>query len=159
MKATRKLDIWSKHGSFKPLIIEKEECVENRLPPKNYTYTDDMGLFVPRRLAGTLTVHEKEMHAVSRLLSGVRYSLFVVDITNGLGGETANIHINVRICLRSQCFWTFLSSKQLYITYGFVDAWRILAPLTRCTLTDTADIHRLCQDLIEFNKKKKWRLF
>ena len=28
-------------------------------------YTDDVGLFVPRRPAGTLTVHQKEMHAVT----------------------------------------------------------------------------------------------
>jgi len=54
-------------------------------------YTDDIGLVVPRRPAGTLTVHTKEMHAVSRCLSGVRYSLFVVDRSNGLGGNTANI--------------------------------------------------------------------
>jgi len=54
-------------------------------------YCDDIGLVVPRRPAGTLTVHTKEMHAVSRCLSGVRYSLFVVDRSNGLGGNTANI--------------------------------------------------------------------
>jgi len=54
-------------------------------------YSDDIGLLVPRRPAGTLTVHFKEMHAVSRCLDGVRYSLFVVDNTNGLGGYTENI--------------------------------------------------------------------
>jgi len=54
-------------------------------------YTDDIGLLVPRRPAGTLTVHRKEMHAVSRCLSGVRYSLFVVDMSNGLGGYSENI--------------------------------------------------------------------
>jgi len=54
-------------------------------------FSDDIGLVVPRRPAGTLTVHTKEMHAVSRCLSGVRYSLFVVDRSNGLGGNTANI--------------------------------------------------------------------
>ena len=48
-------------------------------------YSDDIGLLVPRRPAGTLTVHFKEMHAVSRCLNGVRYSLFVVDRSNGLG--------------------------------------------------------------------------
>ena len=45
-------------------------------------YTDDMGLFIPGRPAGTITVHKKELHAVSRLLTGVRYSLFVVDETS-----------------------------------------------------------------------------
>lgn len=50
-------------------------------------YSDDIGLLVPRRPAGTLTVHFKEMHAVSRCLNGVRYSLFVVDRSNGLGYE------------------------------------------------------------------------
>jgi len=54
-------------------------------------YSDDIGLLVPRRPAGTLTVHFKEMHGVSRCLDGVRYSLFVVDRTNGLGGYTENI--------------------------------------------------------------------
>jgi len=54
-------------------------------------YSDDIGLLVPRRPAGTLTVHFKEMHAVSRCLHGVRYSLFVVDRSNGLGGNTENI--------------------------------------------------------------------
>jgi len=54
-------------------------------------YTEDIGLLVPRRPAGTLTIHCREMHAVSRCLSGVRYSLFVVDESNGLGGSTENI--------------------------------------------------------------------
>ena len=54
-------------------------------------YTEDAGLLVPRRPAGTLSVHVREMHAVSRLLSGVRYVLFVVDESNGLGGATENI--------------------------------------------------------------------
>ena len=54
-------------------------------------FSEDMGLLVPRRPAGTVTVHSKEMHGVSKLLSGVRYVLFVVDESNGLGGETANI--------------------------------------------------------------------
>jgi len=54
-------------------------------------YSDDTGLLVPRRPAGTLTIHFKEMHAVSRCLEGVRYSIFVVDNTNGLGGSTENI--------------------------------------------------------------------
>ena len=64
---------------------------------KNYTggqlcfFTEDVGLLVPRRPAGTLSVHSREMHAVSKLLSGVRYVLFVVDDTNGLGGSTKNI--------------------------------------------------------------------
>ncbi|XP_066914324.1 uncharacterized protein [Clytia hemisphaerica] len=64
---------------------------------KSYTggrlcfFTDDIGLFVPQRPAGTLSVHYKEMHGVSKLLSGVRYVLFIVDIANGLGGAKENI--------------------------------------------------------------------
>jgi len=54
-------------------------------------FADDSGLFVPKRPAGTITVHEKELHAVTKLLSGVRYVLFVVDVLNGLGEESANI--------------------------------------------------------------------
>ena len=54
-------------------------------------FTEDTGLFVPQRPSGTLSVHVREMHAVSKLLSGVRYVLFVVDDTNGLGGSTENI--------------------------------------------------------------------
>ncbi|XP_066922737.1 uncharacterized protein [Clytia hemisphaerica] len=54
-------------------------------------YTEDLGLYVPRRPAGTLSIHTKEMHGVSRLISGVRYVLFVVEPTNDLGGTTENI--------------------------------------------------------------------
>ena len=56
-------------------------------------YTEDVGFLCPSRPAGTITVHSKEMHAVSKLSNGVRYVLFVVDQGNGLGGdgETANI--------------------------------------------------------------------
>jgi len=54
-------------------------------------FADNVGLMVPRRPEGTLTVHKKELHAVSKLLSGVRYVLFVVDVYNRLGGETENI--------------------------------------------------------------------
>ena len=54
-------------------------------------FTHDIGLYIPCRPAGTVSVHRREMHAVSKLLSGVRYVLFVVDITNGLGGATENI--------------------------------------------------------------------
>ena len=54
-------------------------------------FTKDTGLFIPQRPAGTVSVHIREMHAVSKLLSGVRYVLFVVDETNGLGGSTENI--------------------------------------------------------------------
>ncbi|XP_066934906.1 uncharacterized protein [Clytia hemisphaerica] len=55
-------------------------------------YTEDVGLLVPRRPTGTLCVHHREMHAVSKLLSGVRYVFFVVDDINDLGEQTgANI--------------------------------------------------------------------
>ena len=56
-----------------------------------YFYTDDSGLIIPSRPAGTLSAHTKEMHAVSRLLSGVRYVLFIIDSINDLGGSTENI--------------------------------------------------------------------
>jgi len=54
-------------------------------------YTDESGLIVPKRPAGTLSAHTKEMHAVSRLISGVRYVLLVVDSMNDKGGSTENI--------------------------------------------------------------------
>ncbi|XP_066917186.1 uncharacterized protein [Clytia hemisphaerica] len=54
-------------------------------------YTDDQGLMIPNRPAGTLSAHTKEMHAVSRLISGVRYVLFAIDSINDLGGSTENI--------------------------------------------------------------------
>ena len=49
--------------------------------------TGDAGtLHVPRRRAGTLTSHNREvLHGVTKLHRGVRYSLFVVDRNNGLG--------------------------------------------------------------------------
>jgi len=57
-----------------------------------YYFSKDAGLFCPSRPAGTVTVHRKEMHAVTRLVSGVRYVLFVVDESNGLGfNNTENI--------------------------------------------------------------------
>ena len=48
-------------------------------------YTEETGLFIPSRPAGTLSVHRREMHAVTKLLTGVRYVFFVVDDTNDLG--------------------------------------------------------------------------
>lgn len=49
-------------------------------------YAPDTGLDIPKRTAGTLTMHPRQMlHGVSRLEEGVRYSLFVVDSSNGLG--------------------------------------------------------------------------
>ena len=47
---------------------------------------DKIHLTVPERPAGTLTGHHRDiLHGVTRLHSGVRYSLFVVDQSNGLG--------------------------------------------------------------------------
>jgi len=54
-------------------------------------FTEDAGFFKPPRCAGAVMVHKKEMHAVTKLCSGTRYVLFVLDKDNGLGGETANI--------------------------------------------------------------------
>lgn len=43
-------------------------------------------LTVPKRYAGTMTGHKRDvLHAVTKLHRGVRYSLFVVDRRNGLG--------------------------------------------------------------------------
>ena len=49
-------------------------------------FTPQNGLHVLRRAAGDLTKHGADvLHAVTRLTSGTRYSLFVVDTKNGLG--------------------------------------------------------------------------
>lgn len=49
-------------------------------------YTKNGGPFHQKRREGTLTVHDKDiLHAVTKLHSGTRYALFVVDYTNGLG--------------------------------------------------------------------------
>ena len=52
-------------------------------------YAPDKGITIPdRRRAGTMTIHDDfQMHAVTRLVSGTRYSLFVVDRGNGLGDK------------------------------------------------------------------------
>jgi len=48
-------------------------------------------LSVPSRPAGTLTGHARDvLHGVTRLHRGIRYSLFVVDVYNGLG--QADVH-------------------------------------------------------------------
>ncbi|XP_066914323.1 uncharacterized protein [Clytia hemisphaerica] len=54
-------------------------------------YAKDTGLFTPQRPPGTVTIHQKELHAVSKLLSGVRYVLFAIEPRNDLGGSTENI--------------------------------------------------------------------
>lgn len=62
-------------------------------------YTEDKGVEVLQRNAGYLTVHDtRVLHAVTRLVSGTRYSLFVVDSSNGLG-ETDIITATVDDCL------------------------------------------------------------
>jgi hypothetical protein len=49
-------------------------------------FTPERGVEVLNRNAGDLTKHATEtLHAVTRLTSGTRYSLFVVDRNNGLG--------------------------------------------------------------------------
>mmetsp|Transcript_25801 Transcript_25801/g.28131 ORF Transcript_25801/g.28131 Transcript_25801/m.28131 type:complete len:321 (+) Transcript_25801:62-1024(+) len=49
-------------------------------------FTEESGVQVLQRSAGDITKHGREsMHAVTRLTSGSRYSLFVVDQENGLG--------------------------------------------------------------------------
>jgi hypothetical protein len=49
-------------------------------------FTPEKGVEVLERKAGTLTTHcRRVLHSVTRLTSGTRYSLFVVDKNNGLG--------------------------------------------------------------------------
>mmetsp|Transcript_50281 Transcript_50281/g.60476 ORF Transcript_50281/g.60476 Transcript_50281/m.60476 type:complete len:433 (-) Transcript_50281:1326-2624(-) len=49
-------------------------------------YSPDVGLQIPPRPPGTVTVHHREqMHGSTRLVSGKRYSLFVVNSCNNLG--------------------------------------------------------------------------
>mmetsp|Transcript_1046 Transcript_1046/g.1277 ORF Transcript_1046/g.1277 Transcript_1046/m.1277 type:complete len:436 (+) Transcript_1046:86-1393(+) len=49
-------------------------------------YAPDVGLHIPARPSGTLTIHPREqMHGVTRLIGGRRYSLFIVDRQNNLG--------------------------------------------------------------------------
>lgn len=52
----------------------------------NLCFYTKNGPFHQKRREGTLTVHNREiLHAVTKLHSGTRYALFVVDYTNGLG--------------------------------------------------------------------------
>jgi ubiquitin len=49
-------------------------------------YSKQLGLVTPKRPPGTVSIHPgNQMHGVSRLISGVRHSLFIVDRDNGLG--------------------------------------------------------------------------
>ena len=51
-------------------------------------YAPDAGLHIPPRPSGTVTIHPRhQLHGVTRLISGKRYSLFVVDRQNGLGDK------------------------------------------------------------------------
>ena len=51
-------------------------------------YSTNEGLSIPARPSGTVTVHKRaHMHGVTRLISGTRYSLFVVDGDSALGEE------------------------------------------------------------------------
>ena len=50
-----------------------------------------IGLTKPTRLAGNITIHDRDiLHGVTKLHEGIRYNLFVVDYANGLGEE--NVH-------------------------------------------------------------------
>ena len=58
-------------------------------------FTPWRGVEVLERKAGSLTTHStKVLHAVTRLTSGTRYSLFVVDVNNGLG-ETGVLDVDL----------------------------------------------------------------
>ena len=50
-----------------------------------------IGLTKPTRLAGNITIHDRDiLHGVTKLHEGIRYNLFVVDYANGLGEK--NVH-------------------------------------------------------------------
>lgn len=54
----------------------------------NLCYYTKNGLFHQKRVSGTITRHDRDvLHAVTQLHSGVRYALFVVDKSNGLGDK------------------------------------------------------------------------
>ena len=54
-------------------------------------YSPEAGMQIPSRPAGTLTVHSgAALHGVTRLASGTRYSLFVVEAANSLGEQVLN---------------------------------------------------------------------
>ena len=56
-------------------------------------YTPRLGLVVPKKCAGDVTIHAANtLHCVSRLMSGKRYALFVVDENNGKIGDK-NVHV------------------------------------------------------------------
>ncbi|XP_066934905.1 uncharacterized protein [Clytia hemisphaerica] len=83
---------WHVDGSYSQGVVQYTLNSDNEYTGGRLCYyTDDVGLFVPQRSAGTLSIHQREIHAVTKLLSGVRYVLFVVDGTNDLGGSDANI--------------------------------------------------------------------
>ena len=49
-------------------------------------YNKKNGLSMPSRAAGTITAHNRDvLHGVTKLHQGTRYSLFVVNVSNGLG--------------------------------------------------------------------------
>ena len=65
-------------------LNEDDECKGGRL----CFYSPDVGLQIPARPSGTVTVHNREqMHGVTRLISGKRYYLFVVDCANSVGDK------------------------------------------------------------------------
>ena len=58
-------------------------------------FSSQGGLIVPSRPAGTLTSHSAVvLHAVTKLHSGIRYGLFVVDTRNGLGEKDVH-HLEI----------------------------------------------------------------
>lgn len=74
------------------VLNDESEYVGGRLC---FYVNSRQGLEIPKRDAGHLTVHDREvLHAVTQLESGTRYSLFVVDKANGLG-ETDVVEISL----------------------------------------------------------------
>jgi len=70
-------------GTVQVALNGPEDCKGGRL-----CFYVNGCLYVLQRPAGSITRHPRSvLHAVSTLLEGTRKSLFVVDPTNGLGGE------------------------------------------------------------------------
>ena len=88
-----------------------------------YVCGENAVLTVPKRPAGTLTIHDGNvLHGVTRLHRGVRYSLFVVDVHNGLGD--ADVHF-----LHAEEIVALQPTPQAYALLAKQKVWRRCAPI------------------------------
>ena len=80
-------------------------------------FTKQKGVEVLNRKAGDLTKHNTNaLHAVTRLTRGTRYSLFVVDETNGLGDELV-VQPSVELTQQILAMMQHQSSTTTQVTY------------------------------------------